>query len=199
MNVRSGFEEKDRYEVASLYTEAFLKKFVNVLGEREVLLDLFYNSVNAKYCFSAYDGDILMGIAGFAAEENGFIEPSIKWFIGKFGWLKGVYKALYLSVIFRKRAPNKAHLIMEGIAVKSAFRGCGAGTALFEQLTAYAESQGYTGIRLDVIDDNPKAKALYSRLGFQVIHHETLPQSLQKKIHVSGVSRMVKSIGGGDA
>jgi len=55
---------------------------------------------------------------------------------------------------------------MDGIFVAPAARGHGVGTALLDATIAEARTRGYAEVRLDVIDSNPRARALYERVGF---------------------------------
>ena len=63
---------------------------------------------------------------------------------------------------------------MDGICVDADARGCGLGTALLQAIKDDARAQGKTAVRLDVIDTNPRARALYEREGFDAIGTETL-------------------------
>ena len=47
-----------------------------------------------------------------------------------------------------------------------AARGQGVGTALLKAIIAEGRRRGYAEVRLDVIDTNPRATALYERIGF---------------------------------
>ena len=55
---------------------------------------------------------------------------------------------------------------MDGIFVSNRARGKGVGTALLDAVCAEAKARGYSEVRLDVIDTNPRARALYERQGF---------------------------------
>ena len=55
---------------------------------------------------------------------------------------------------------------MDGIFVAAAARGQGVGSALLAEIKNHAVTQGYQNVRLDVIDTNPQARALYGRNGF---------------------------------
>ena len=57
-------------------------------------------------------------------------------------------------------------LIMDGICVDSSERGLGVGTELLTAIKAEAVARGLAHVRLDVIDINPRARALYTREGF---------------------------------
>lgn len=195
--IRKGFADKDRASVASLYVAAFKSKFVNLIGKEPVLQKLFEQAVDPAYCLCAYDEqDTLVGIAGFHEGDNGFVDMKSKDFIATFGWLKGMYKAIVVDAIFTRKPQSPKEFLMDGIAVAPNSRGQGVGTQLFDALMQYGEKNGYTYIKLDVIDENPRAKALYERLGFLETRYEKVPKLLAKRIGVSGVSTMVKELKG---
>jgi len=50
--------------------------------------------------------------------------------------------------------------------VSEAARGQGVGSALLSAIRGKAITLGYCKVRLDVIDTNPRARALYERQGF---------------------------------
>jgi len=51
--------------------------------------------------------------------------------------------------------------------VAPAARNQGVGTALLDAISAEARRRGYAQVRLDVIDSNPRARALYLKEGFK--------------------------------
>lgn len=56
--------------------------------------------------------------------------------------------------------------MMDGITVHREMRGLGIGTRLLDEIKRYARENGYSSVRLDVIDTNPGARRLYEREGF---------------------------------
>jgi ribosomal protein S18 acetylase RimI-like enzyme len=64
------------------------------------------------------------------------------------------------------RAPD--HLELAGIQLLPAHQGHGIGTHLVEQLLVEAREAGLPA-RISVEKDNPRARALYERLGFVVV------------------------------
>lgn len=64
---------------------------------------------------------------------------------------------------------------MDGIAVAPDVRGRGVGGLLIEEVAAVAAEQDCREIRLDVIDTNPRARALYERRGFTAVRTEHTP------------------------
>lgn len=67
-----------------------------------------------------------------------------------------------LSALTR-RGPGEWYL--QSIAVDSQVRGGGVGSMLFADAIERARTAGATRLVLDVADDNPRARALYERLG----------------------------------
>jgi ribosomal protein S18 acetylase RimI-like enzyme len=55
------------------------------------------------------------------------------------------------------------------IAATENARGRGVGTFLLEDTFAFARSQGYKKLKLEVVDTNPRARALYERVGFRTV------------------------------
>jgi L-amino acid N-acyltransferase YncA len=58
---------------------------------------------------------------------------------------------------------------MDGLFVAPEARGQGVGTALIDAITVEAKRRGYEEVRLDVIDTNPRARALYLQEGFKEV------------------------------
>ncbi|MEO1550281.1 MAG: GNAT family N-acetyltransferase [Pseudomonadota bacterium] len=69
-------------------------------------------------------------------------------------------------------------------------RGQGVGTRLLSAVEALARARGCTCLRLDVIDTNPRARALYVRQGFE----PQAPQRLGPFAGVFGFSTAIPMI-----
>ena len=63
---------------------------------------------------------------------------------------------------------DNERFLLDGICVAKVVRGFGIGSALMAAISAEGATQGYSHIRLDVVDSNVRAKALYERLGFAI-------------------------------
>lgn len=66
------------------------------------------------------------------------------------------------------RPPARGEYYLAHLAVAPAWRGHGFGTTLVEWLAGRGRRQGHHCVALDVAADNPRAQALYERLGFHV-------------------------------
>lgn len=194
IEIRLGFHERDRSAVAILYAQAFIRKFEKVIGNAQEVVALLERGLNPDYCLCAYDKKHrFLGIAGFHIGKQALIDLSLSDFISVFGPVKGVAKAFLAGILFHRRAKNKQELLMDGIAVEASARGTGVGTLLFQSLFDLAKERGFSSIALDVIDENPKAKALYLRLGFEKKQHTRIPWPISSLIGVRGVTHMVHS------
>ena len=105
-----------------------------------------------------------MGVAGFKTERGAFIGGDLKELCSVYGTMGGYWRRMALSLLDRAFEPGT--LLMDGIFVEEAARGRGIGSALLVSIKKKARVFGYSRIRLDVIDANPRARFLYERQGF---------------------------------
>jgi ribosomal protein S18 acetylase RimI-like enzyme len=82
---------------------------------------------------------------------------------------------------------------MDGIAVAPDVRGRGVGSLLIEEVAAVAAEQHCREIRLDVIDTNPRARALYERRGFTAVRTERTPY-LRRLLGFGAVTTMHRPV-----
>ena len=85
--------------------------------------------------------------------------------------LRGSIRAV-LGLRFAEHHPAADELYVDGVAVSPAARGQGIGTRLVHEAVAIAREDGLPWLRLHVVDTNPRAQALYERLGFRVTRVE---------------------------
>lgn len=81
------------------------------------------------------------------------------------GWA-ALLRANYVGRAMRK--VFRSHLYLANMGIIPELRGTGIGSALLKSQVQNARENGYDTVSLDVADDNPKAEALYRRLGFQM-------------------------------
>lgn len=197
--IKKGFDESNRQKAAKLFSEAFERKFSKVVGNREVVEGLLEQCMDSQFCFGAYnENKQLVGLMGFHMDDQALIKINIRKLIQTFGVIRGIYKASLLKMLFNHKADNAEQLLLSGVAIETTYRGKGIGSQLFEALFTFVKAEGYESIKLHVIDENPRAKALYERLGFVQKKHEKLPRWAADLFGVSGFSAMVLSIGGNE-
>lgn len=173
LRILPGFPAAQRAEVARIYWEAFGGKLGLVMGPAPRALAYLHRVMREDHCFSAYDrSGRLIGIAGFKTPQGSFAGGSPQDMRQIYGGLGALWRGFALQLLTRD-VDNERFLI-DGIAVTASARGCGAGTALLQALYAEGLRRGYHQIRLEVIEGNWRAKALYQREGFAVVATERL-------------------------
>lgn len=157
------------------------------MGPEARAIGFFEATLNPDTILSATEGDHLIGIAAFKLGENGFSKGGAGAIFKHYGL--GALWRLPLLMLLERTAPPDT-LQMDGICVDAAGRGQGVGTALLLAIIDTATRQGLSKVTLDVIDSNPRAKALYTRVGFQ----KTGTESLGPLRHIFGFSTAEKMV-----
>lgn len=171
--VQHGFPEDQRATVAVLYWQAFGGKLGKVLHPEDRALRFVEEMLDPDFALSvlAEDGTVL-GVAGFKTAQGALADGGLRDLAAIYGWPGALWRGLLLSLLERKVGAEL--LQMDGIFVADTTRGLGIGSALLEAIFAEAKERGLKGVRLDVIDANPRARALYERKGFMTTRTEHL-------------------------
>ena len=198
MIFQKGFSPNQKTVAAQLYTDAFERKFIKLIGNKRKIAELFELGLNPEYCFVAIEEHKVVGLLGFRVGRNQLLSLNRREFQQIFGALSGLFKYLVTTVIFHRNPESEKQLLMDGVAVSAEVRGQGIGSKLFNEMIAYARSQGFKSIRLDVIDENPRAKDLYTAIGFAAVKHKMVPWPIRDLIGVSGVTTMILQLPSSD-
>lgn len=103
---------------------------------------------------------------------------NIFMFFGPITAWVALLRASYVGKAMRKLLRSQLYLANLGIVPE--LRGNGIGSALLKAQVQKAKENGYDTVTLDVADDNPRAEALYRRLGFQVENDKVTSASRKK-------------------
>ncbi len=164
--LRPGFTETQRPVAAGLFWDAFGDKLGRLLGPRPRALEFLTPVLDPKFCLTASAPDgTLLGLAGFKTSEGALVGGDWSDLKRVFGTVGAAWRAPLLSMVERKVEPDL--LLMDGIAVAPEARGMGVGTQLLNGIVDLARTRNLRAVRLDVIDTNPRARALYERQGFE--------------------------------
>ena len=172
-SISKGFSDAERGHIAALYWEAFRHKLRIVMGPENRALRFIAEQLNPEYALVARDprGKVL-GIAGFKTHQGALIGGGLRDLARHYGWLSTGWRGPLLALV--ERDLEEDVLLMDGICVASDARGMGLGTALLEAIKDEATQRGLSSVRLDVIDSNPRARALYERMGFLPVAEQAL-------------------------
>lgn len=173
VTVFRGLHDELRPQAARLYWEAFGGKLGRVLGPDERALRFFQRVIRGDLCFSAVgDGGELLGIAGYKTRTGSFAGGTWDDLTGVYGRWGGRWRGGVLWTLGRE--VDNDRFLIDGICVAKAHRGKGVGSLLLAALYREAAERGYASVRLDVIQDNFRARALYERQGFRPTKTEEL-------------------------
>lgn len=189
--VEQGFPSGDKPIATALFWEAFKGKLGFCLGPKAKAHSFLEEVMAPIFSFSAYDGDRLVGLVGYKTSEGGLIGGEYQDLARVYGYFGAAWRGVILSMF--ERELNKGQLLLDGIFVAADARGRGVGTALLDEIEAYARFELYDEIRLDVIDTNPRARALYERRGY--VEAGTVKTSfLQPLLGFSKATTMIKTL-----
>jgi len=125
------------------------------------------------------EGEVVGTASGYTGEDaKGFVFPAIRQILRCNGWLAGaqvIRRGLKIEqIIVPPKRADEYYIGNVGIAPP--LQGKGLGQRLFEHLHGEAVRRGAAVCVLDVSMENPRAEALYTRLGYQVTaeKHSTL-------------------------
>lgn len=154
--------------MALLILDALGNKFKPILGDSPLALRLLEKSINPDFCFTAIIDDKLAGMLAFQLEKQQCLSLKLMDILKVYGLRKGTVAAFKLLFLHHSSEDND--LYVEAVAVADSARGQGVGNQLFKALEGFAREKSISSLSLDVIGTNPKAQALYERLGFAVTH-----------------------------
>ena len=174
LTISQGLAQAQRNQAALLYMEAFRPLLQPFLGDGSRCLDLLERSLNPDYAFVAARGGQLAGLAGFQDGAGSLLDIDLHSMIQSYGLAGGGLRYLGMGLLLT-RARQPGTLLMDGIAVAPGQRGQGIGTQLLEAVCRHARDKGYSDLRLDVLDNNPRARALYERQGFVTVKERSYP------------------------
>ena len=160
-----GLPDHLRTDAARLYWQAFGGKLGRVLGPERLALALLGRVMRGDHVIIALSGQgALLGMVGFKSPKGAFAGGGFADLRSVYGTFGAIWRAGILWLL--ERDLDNDRFLMDGICVVDAARGQGVGTALLTAICAEGRNRGYPSVRLDVIDTNTRARALYERQGF---------------------------------
>ncbi|MBX3179157.1 MAG: GNAT family N-acetyltransferase [Candidatus Hydrogenedentes bacterium] len=118
------------------------------------------------------DGQVAGTASGYTgADARGFAWHAVRQIVHCNGLLAGarvIARGLRIErIIVPPSRPDEYYI--GNVAIAPDLRGRGLGRMLFEHLHEEARARGASECVLDVSAENPRAEALYARLGYQVV------------------------------
>ncbi|MEV4682232.1 GNAT family N-acetyltransferase [Streptomyces kurssanovii] len=173
VTVRRGVPAGAEGRAAELYWDAFGRKLGPALNPPDKAVPFIAAHLNADRAVCALVDGQLVGLAGYQLDGRALTGGDASAVLRMYGHLRGLHRLLLLALF--ERHPAAGQLVMDGIAVDPGTRGRGIGSLLLDEVAAVAAEHDCREIRLDVIDTNPRARALYERRGFTAVRTEHTP------------------------
>ena len=166
MQIEKGIQQSEREHVAALYWQGFGEKLGRMLGPQERAVAYIACALNSDHIFCARTAaGSIAGIAGYQTPKGGLLRGNPEYLVVHYGHIGAIWRRIMFSLL--KSPFGTGSFVIDGIVVAREYRGNGIGTDLIEALAREANRQGYDMLRLEVVDDNFRAKALYERRGFR--------------------------------
>lgn len=160
-----GVKPDERRQVAELYWEAFGPKLARVMHPEAKALAFIEQVLDPEHAICAHDNDgTLLGVAGFKTYDGALVDGTFEELSEIYGLFGAIWRAGLLTLL--ERDTENARFLMDGIFVEKSSRDQGVGTTLLKAIVTEARRRKYNEVRLDVIDTNTRARALYERFGF---------------------------------
>ncbi|MFG3310006.1 GNAT family N-acetyltransferase [Streptomyces wuyuanensis] len=191
VTVRRGVPAGAERRAAELYWDAFGRKLGPALNPPDKAVSFLAAHLNADRAVCALLDGQLVGLAGYQLDGRALTGGSASDVLHAYGHLRGLHRLLLLALFERHPAPGQ--LVMDGIAVDPGIRSRGVGSLLIEEVATVAAEQNCREIRLDVIDTNPRARALYERRDFTAVRTERTPY-LRGLLGFGAVTTMRRSV-----
>ena len=167
VSLRIGLPLHLRAEAVQLYWQAFGGKLGRVMGPEPLALRFLTRVLRGDHAIVALDAKgALLGMAGFKTPAGSFAGGEMADVLAIYGRFGAAWRLPLLWMLGHE--VDNDRFLLDGICVARGARGRGIGSALMQAIEAEAVARGYEQVRLDVIDSNWRAKALYLRLGYAV-------------------------------
>lgn len=159
-------------QAAALYWQAFGSKLGRVMGPEARAHQFLERVIRPDHAVVMLDQGQLVGLAGFKSPKGSFAGgdwPDMRAIYGLSGLL---WRAPLMTMLSHE--VDDDHFLLDGICVAPHARSRGIGSALLTAIEDEARDRGYGAVRLDVVNTNLRAKALYQRQGYSVTKAESI-------------------------
>jgi len=165
IEIADNINENQRIRAIEILYYAFEQKIRALIKSREKALAIYDMALRNRHVFYAFlDGNVA-GLIGLQYGNENFLEFKYRDLRKYFNPLQ----SYFIYIIYKLTSPKIKNdvLRIDSIAVDKSFRSLGIGTQLINKVFEFARTKGFKEVVLEVINTNPRAKALYERIGFK--------------------------------
>jgi len=188
-----GLSDTQRAAAAALLLEAFSAKLGPLAGRGPSGERVIAASLRGESCLTATERDRLVGVCGIGRRDADVLQVRLKTLVREFGWLMALPR--WLALALGRRIVPGSMVRIEYLAVAPDARGRGIGTRLMAAAAELARREGCCVVLLDVVDTNPRARALYERLGYRSVRTQRVPWP-SRWLGFGAVTQMALTLGG---
>ncbi len=185
--------ESQRAPAGLIYYEAFRRKLQPLVGRPAATRAVLTAGLNLTMVLGALADGRLLGVAGLHSHADNFARISLRASVAALGLARGSYAWAALSLFVAGPSCPADELRIAALAVDAAARGQGIGTRLLAAVYDQARHAGCRTVRLEVVDTNTGARALYERLGFTEVKTRRYP-FIRNWLGFSGESVLIKQL-----
>ena len=189
--IEHGLPDELRAQAVEVFEDAFGTKMQMAVRDRQKRMAFMAQAYRGPNAIVARRGGRLLGMAGLSTRgvpyDGGLVDISwdLRPYVDLLGWAGAAWAVWGLRL--GDHSPKPDELYLDGLAVAAEMRDQGIGTRLLAEVHELARRNGKRFVRLDVIDTNPRAQALYERVGYRV----TRVQSFHWKQRWFGFGAMI--------
>lgn len=169
----SGLPARQIPAAASLLLDAFDAKLPVLVGHAQVGQRVLAASLEPALFLAAMRDGELLGLCGVRWRGCNCLCVSLRLLARELGLRRALPR--WAALTLGHRALPADALYVDQLAVAAPWRSQGIGTRLLAEAAALAGRQGRSRVLLDVVDTNPRARALYERLGFCPVKTQRAP------------------------
>ena len=165
IEIADSINKNQRIRTIEIFYDAFEQKIRALIKSREKAIAIYNRSLkNDQVFYALMDGNVV-GLIGLHYKNKPFLEFKYRDLRKYFNPLQ----SYFIYRIYKLTSPKIKDdvLRIDSIAVDKSSRGLGIGTQLINKVFEFANNKGFNEVILEVINTNPKAKALYERIGFK--------------------------------
>jgi ribosomal protein S18 acetylase RimI-like enzyme len=192
VQLKWGVSEKLRLPVAQLIYDAFSVKLRYTLGPRHKGVHFIARSLKSEFGLVALQKGEFVGVAGAKTEDGELVD--VNWGL----WLRTYHiqaiRTFFIGVPFWYERKHPGMFRLTNLAIVDSARGEGIGTQIVEEFIRIGFEKGYRALKLEVINSNVRAKALYQRLGFEITRYSKIHFPWSHLWGFTGVYEMTYSL-----
>lgn len=187
LDIRFGLKDEERLQVARILYESLGRKIQPVFGPIDKGLPIVAEIFQEDRMFVAISDGIVLGFSGLQFLGKSYLDPSFRFLVRRYGL--GVFRVIFNGWLLEADA-EEDELYLDTLAVAENWRGKGIGTLLIDEVLSIARKEKFRCVKLSVVDTNPRAKAFYERVGFQVKKTDNIPFPWNRIFKISSATVM---------